>query len=62
MTKRITSFQDYQETYQRSVEQPEAFWDEVAGTFQWRKKWDKTLEWDFRDLDVKWFLWEDEHH
>ena len=56
MTKRITSLQDYKDTYKRSVEQPEAFWDEVAGTFQWRKKWDKTLEWDFRDLDVKWFL------
>ncbi|MEM8897895.1 MAG: acetate--CoA ligase [Bacteroidota bacterium] len=56
MTRRITSLQDYKDTYKRSIEQPEAFWDEVASTFQWRKKWDKTLEWDFRDLDVKWFL------
>ncbi|MEM9936972.1 MAG: acetate--CoA ligase [Bacteroidota bacterium] len=55
MTKRITSFEDYQSTYKKSVAQPEAFWDEVANTFSWRKKWDKTLEWDFRSLDVTWF-------
>ncbi|MEO0899809.1 MAG: acetate--CoA ligase [Bacteroidota bacterium] len=56
MTPRIKSYQEYQETYQRSVENPEAFWADMAENFTWKKKWDKVLEWDFRKLDVKWFV------
>lgn len=52
----IRSFQDYQEQYKRSVEQPEAFWAEIAGSFVWRKKWGKVLEWDFHKPEVKWFI------
>lgn len=55
MTPRIQSFADYQATYQRSVEDPEAFWANIAETFSWQKKWDQVLEWDFRTLDVSWF-------
>ncbi|HYK55500.1 MAG TPA: AMP-binding protein, partial [Flavisolibacter sp.] len=51
----ITSLEQYKQAYQKSVEQPEAFWDEVANSFYWRKKWDKTLEWNFKEPDVKWF-------
>lgn len=54
--KRITSIQDYQEEYRKSIENPEAFWTEIAEDFQWRKKWDKVLEWDFHKPEVKWFL------
>ena len=52
---RITSLQDYQDTYRKSIEQPEQFWDEVAQSFVWKKQWDKTLEWDFSKPEVKWF-------
>jgi len=52
---RIKSFHEYQEVYQKSIEQPEDFWDKVANNFQWKKKWDKTLEWDFTKPEVKWF-------
>lgn len=51
----IRTFAEYKRAYQKSIEDPEAFWDEIAGTFTWRKKWDKTLEWDFTKPDVKWF-------
>lgn len=51
----ITSLEQYKQAYQKSVEQPEAFWNEVADNFYWRKKWDKTLEWNFKEPDVKWF-------
>jgi acetyl-CoA synthetase len=54
--KRIESFQDYQEAYKRSIENPEAFWAEIAEDFQWRKKWNKILEWDFKKPEIKWFL------
>ena len=52
----ISSFTDYQKHYEKSVENPEAFWEEVANNFVWRKKWSKVLEWDFHKPEVKWFI------
>ncbi len=52
---RIKSLQEYEDTYQKSIEQPEQFWDEVANSFVWRTPWNKTLEWDFTKPEVKWF-------
>ena len=52
----ITSYDDYKQQYRRSVDDPEGFWGEIAGNFLWRKPWDKVLEWNFKDPDVKWFL------
>ena len=51
----IDSFEKYEEAYQASVENPEAFWESIANTFTWQKPWDKTLEWEFITPDVKWF-------
>ena len=56
MTLQIQSLDQYHKEYKRSVEDPEGFWAEQADTFNWKKKWDKTLEWNFRDPDVKWFV------
>ncbi len=53
--ERITTFEQYQQAYKNSVENPEAFWAEQAELFTWRRKWDKTLEWNFNEPDVKWF-------
>ena len=53
MTKQINSFREYLETYERSIADPEGFWAEQAETFFWRKKWDKVLEWNFKDPDIK---------
>jgi acetyl-CoA synthetase len=55
MTGRITSFEQYKEEYKRSVEDPEGFWAGIADNFSWKKKWDKVLEWNFKEPDVKWF-------
>ena len=46
----------YKEAYAHSVAQPEAFWDDIANHFQWRKKWDKTLAWNFTEPNVQWFI------
>lgn len=54
--QRITSFEQYQQQYQHSVEKPEAFWAEQAEQFTWQKKWDKVLEWNFDEPNVKWFI------
>ena len=51
----IRSAEQYKAAYKKSVEEPEAFWSEVAGHFQWRKPWDKVLEWDFKKPTIKWF-------
>ena len=52
----ITSLEQYKQDYQQSIDNPEEFWSNVAGYFQWRKKWEKTLEWNFTEPNVKWFL------
>jgi acetyl-CoA synthetase len=52
----ITSLEQYKQDYQKSIENPEEFWDNVAQHFQWKKRWDKTLEWNFTEPNVKWFI------
>ena len=52
----IQSEQAYSSVYKKSIEDPEGFWADVASDFQWRKKWNKVLEWDFYKAETKWFL------
>ena len=56
MQHKITSFEQYQETYKKSVEQPELFWSEIAESFTWKQKWNQVLDWNFKEPSVKWFL------
>lgn len=51
----ITSLEQYHSEYKKSVEDPEGFWADIASQFVWKKKWDKTLSWNFREPDIKWF-------
>jgi acetyl-CoA synthetase len=51
----ITSFDAYQSTYEKSVKDPEGFWAEVAENFEWKKKWDTVLKWNFEEPSVEWF-------
>ncbi len=55
MNFQIKSFEEYQEKYKQSVYKPEEFWAEIASEFQWKKKWDKVLDWNFKDPNIKWF-------
>jgi acetyl-CoA synthetase len=48
--------QAYQQAYQKSIQSPELFWDEIASFYQWQQPWTKTLEWNFEEPNVKWFL------
>jgi len=52
---RITTLDAYQEAYQKSIEQPENFWSEIAQEFDWIKPFTKVLDWNFDDYSVKWF-------
>lgn len=51
----LRSFDEYKAAYRKSVDDPETFWADVAENFYWRKKWDKVLDWNFSEPNVKWF-------
>jgi acetyl-CoA synthetase len=51
----IRNFDEYLAHYKKSIEQPEVFWTEVAETFTWKKKWNKVLDWNFKEPRVRWF-------
>jgi acetyl-CoA synthetase len=56
MKFQIKNFEEYTSVYQKSVEDPEGFWDEISDSFLWQKKWNKVLDWNFQEPSIKWFL------
>jgi len=58
LTKRayIKSVAQYKELYQRSIDDPEGFWAEMAEELDWFKKWDKVLVEDFKEGKHEWFV------
>ena len=56
MVPKISTLSGYIHEYQKSVANPTGFWDNVADTFYWHKRWDKVLEWDFHEPKVSWFV------
>ena len=53
---KIKTLEEYTTAYKKSVADPEGFWTEVASEFLWQKKWDKVLDWNFKEPNVKWFV------
>jgi acetyl-CoA synthetase len=52
----IKHLEEYFQVYNKSVNDPETFWGEIAEeNFIWHKKWDRILSWDFTKPEVKWF-------
>lgn len=51
----IKSYEEYQQAWKKSVEDPEGFWGDIASHFQWKKPWDRVLKWNFKEPSVKWF-------
>ena len=45
----------YQQMYRQSLENPEAFWAEQAERVDWFKKWDKVLDWNYHEANIRWF-------
>ena len=46
----------YNEMYQRSVDDSDAFWAEQAEEMiDWFKPWDTVQEWDYHKAEIKWF-------
>jgi acetyl-CoA synthetase len=55
MIKAIRSIESYWENRNAAEADPEAYWAELAQTFEWHKSWDKVLSWEFKTPDVRWF-------
>ena len=55
MEFKIDNFEHYQSIYAHSIAAPEAFWASVAENFLWKRKWDKVLDWNFHEPQIKWF-------
>jgi len=53
----ISSMEQYQEMYDRSVNDPETFWADMANELvYWEKPWDKVVEWEFETPKIEWFI------
>lgn len=52
----LSTLREYEAAYKSASENPEKFWENIAQHFQWQKKWNQTLEWDFENYNAKWFL------
>ena len=50
------SLEDYQRAKEQALAHPSQFWAEIAANFDWHRKWDTVLEYDFHKPEVKWFL------
>ncbi|MFI4853482.1 MAG: acetate--CoA ligase, partial [Phycisphaerales bacterium JB065] len=50
----ISSMDEYRAMYDRSINDPDAFYTEVASELHWFEKWNKVVE--FEAPDAKWFI------
>ena len=55
MNHQIRNLLGYTNDYNKSITNPEDFWEEIANSFNWRKRWEKTLDWDFKTPKIEWF-------
>ncbi len=51
----IKTLEQYQEMYDRSINDPDGFWAEQAENLDWVEKWDAVEEYDFNKLDISYF-------
>ena len=48
------TLQDYQVEYQRSIQDPEEFWADVASELHWFQPWSQVFQWDYPTF--RWFV------
>ena len=53
----ISSMEEYEEMYERSIEDPEAFWGEQADRIDWFEPFDtvRNVSYEPRDVDINWY-------
>ena len=56
-TAALRSLEEYRALYNWSIKDPEGFWGHMAEQLDWYKKWDKFLEYDFKDNpEIRYFV------
>ncbi len=56
MNLRLKSFQEYENAYAKSVENPDQFWDEIAQQFTWKEPYTTVCDCDLEKPDINWFV------
>jgi len=51
----IKNMDQFKEIYDRSTQDKDAFWADIAERITWTKKWDKVSDVDFTKAKIKWF-------
>ena len=51
----INSLDKYKEIYNKSIEDPDAFWSDIAKRITWYKPWEKVRDFNFQNGEIKWF-------
>lgn len=53
----VSNLEQYFKHYNKSIREPRKFWEKIADeNFTWYQKWDKVVEFDMQEAEVKWFL------
>ncbi|MNJ95071.1 Acetyl-coenzyme A synthetase [compost metagenome] len=53
----VKSLEQYFKHYNKSIREPRKFWDKIADeNFTWYQKWDKVVEFDMQEAEIKWFV------
>ena len=54
---KVRSMEEYRALYRRSIDEPDAFWAQMADQFYWRQRWSKVREYDFREtISIRYFI------
>jgi len=51
----IKNMDQYREIYDRSIQNQDAFWADIAERITWTKKWDRISDVDYTKAQIKWF-------
>lgn len=51
----ITGMDAYENIYERSVEDPDEFWGEIAERLDWFRRWDEVRHFDFHSADIRFY-------
>ncbi len=51
----INSIDKYKEMYNKSIEDPDSFWSDIAKRITWYKPWEKVRDFNFQNGEIKWF-------
>ena len=52
----VSSLQQYEQMYKKSIEDPDGFWAQIAEQFVWQDTWQTVRDFSFEgDVQIKWF-------